>query len=63
MACGKTCSQMVPTRYSYKEVPIRCGETAYDGSQFICEECTRRGVKPRPYDFLDAGEYLTEDDY
>jgi hypothetical protein len=37
--CGKKITQMVPTKYSYKEVPAKCGQTGLYGYPIFCEEC------------------------
>lgn len=37
--CGKEIMQAVPTRYSYKEVPAKCGQTGIYGDPIFCEKC------------------------
>jgi hypothetical protein len=37
--CGKQTEQVVPTRYSAKIVPIKCGSTGINGYPVFCEAC------------------------
>lgn len=37
--CGKDITQLVPTRYSYKEVPAKCGQTGIYGDPIFCDRC------------------------
>ena len=50
-------TQMVPTRYSYKEVSARCGQTSIRGDMVLCPECEAKGVaNPPAWTYEDAGE-------
>lgn len=37
--CDRMSSNWVSCGNSYREVRIRCGNTAYDGSRAICDTC------------------------
>ena len=55
--CGKPCEQVVPTRYSSKVVPAKCGQTSIYGDMVLCEDCVKRGVpNPPAWTYEDAGE-------
>ena len=42
--CNAAITQMVPTRYHYKEVPAKCGQTGIDGYPLFCDECEPKYV-------------------
>ncbi len=52
--CNKAITVYVPTRYSFKEHPTRCGSTAHDGGVNQCEECAAKLNVPIPMD--DEGD-------
>jgi hypothetical protein len=54
--CGKAMMQTVPTRYSAKLVPARCGQTSIYGDMLLCEECEKVVPNPPAYTYEDAGE-------
>jgi len=62
--CGKAITQIVPTRYSAKEVPATCGQTGYYGYPLFCDECEKlyAGVDWKEEARLN-GEAWDEDDY
>lgn len=37
--CGKMTEQVVPTKFSSKIVPIRCGDTGIHGDPVFCDIC------------------------
>ena len=37
--CKKKITQIVPTKYSYREVPAVCGQTGIHGDPIFCEKC------------------------
>ena len=39
--CGKKMKEFVPTRYSYKEITVRCGNTSPYGSPWLCKDCEK----------------------
>ena len=43
--CGKKFTVFVPRGYSYREMEVECGSTAYDGGVNQCGECDH---KPMP---------------
>lgn len=55
-ACGKDMMQMVPTKFSYKEVKARCGQTSIYGDRLLCEDCEGKVANPPAYMCEDAGE-------
>jgi hypothetical protein len=59
--CGKKMSAFVPKGYGYKEIPVECGSTAYDGSVNQCEKCKITKAQPRVHDYGDA-EHMDDDD-
>ena len=59
--CGKNMSAFVPKGYGYKEIPVECGSTAYDGSVNQCEKCEITKAQPRVHDYGDA-EHMDDDD-
>ena len=59
--CGKKMSAFVPKGYGYKEIPVECGSTAYDGSVNQCEKCEITKAQPRVHDYGDV-EHMDDDD-
>lgn len=39
--CGKAIDQVVPTKYSAKLVPAKCGQTGIYGAPIFCEACEK----------------------
>jgi hypothetical protein len=39
--CRKKMEVAVPTRYSYKNITVRCGNTSPHGSPWLCEKCEK----------------------
>ena len=37
----------IPKGYDYREVQTKCGNTKYDGSRAICDECSANADKMR----------------
>ena len=54
--CGKAMFQTVPTRYSAKLVPAKCGQTSIYGDTLLCEECAKVVPNPPAWQREDAGE-------
>lgn len=56
MSCGKQVMQTVPTRYSAKQVPGKCGQTSIYGDKLLCDSCAKTEPNPPAYTYEDAGE-------
>ena len=63
--CGERMTQMVPTKYHYKEVPASCGQTSIHGTTLLCFKCEieleRRypqGWRETPGDLCEHGNYV-----
>jgi hypothetical protein len=56
LPCGKSTTQIVPTKFSYKEIPARCGQTSIRGDMVLCDKCARIVENPPAYTLDDAGE-------
>jgi hypothetical protein len=63
--CGKAMMQTVPTRYTSKEVPAKCGQTSYNGGIVLCDACERKlharypqGWRETPGDLCKHGTYV-----
>lgn len=54
--CGKPTTQVVPTRYSAKVVPAKCGQTSVYGTMVLCPECDGKVDNPPATSYEDAGE-------
>lgn len=54
--CGKMTDQVVPTRYSAKIVPTRCGSTSIYGDMVLCDECEKTVPNPPAWTYEDAGD-------
>jgi hypothetical protein len=60
--CGKAIDQVVPTKYSAKIVPAKCGQTGIYGDPIFCEKCEKKneGINWRQM-AADYGERYDED--
>ena len=58
MGCGKEMTQTVPTRYSAKVVPIKCGNTNWYGKEARCDKCSQE----RPWYICRHGKDVSEID-
>jgi hypothetical protein len=60
--CGKGITQVVPTRFDYKQVPATCGQTGYYGDPIFCADCAPK-YKDRDWrrEAEEAGERYDED--
>lgn len=56
MPCGKKIEVAIPTRYSVKEITVKCGSTSIYGSMNLCEECEKHTANPPAWQCEDAGE-------
>jgi hypothetical protein len=56
MGCGKAMEQVVPTKWDYKVVPAKCGQTSIHGTELRCEECSKR----RPWYICKHGQDVSE---
>ena len=54
--CNAMMMQTVPTQYSCKEVPARCGQTSIHGDMLLCDECEGKVDNPPAWQCEDAGE-------
>jgi hypothetical protein len=54
--CGKAMMQTVPTRYSCKQVPARCGQTSIYGDRLMCQDCEGKVPNPPAWECEDAGD-------
>lgn len=44
--CDNQVIQMVPTKYDYKEVSLRCGSTSIHGDTLRCDDCVAKNARP-----------------
>ena len=58
MGCGRKMMQLVPTKWDYKLVPARCGQTSIHGSELRCDECATK----RPWYICEHGNDVSEHD-
>lgn len=58
--CGAKFTGFVPRGYSYREVTLTCGSTAYNGGVNQCDKCAAR-IDPGP--LPEAGEGDLEFDH
>lgn len=42
MFCRKEMTAYVPTKYDYKEVKVKCGNTSPSGYPYQCDECAEK---------------------
>ena len=48
--CGEKFSTTIPTRYSCREIMVKCGSTSYTGGVNQCHKCSERDpAPPEPY--------------
>tara|TARA_R100000742_G_C4265744_1_gene83794 strand:+ start:579 stop:794 length:216 start_codon:yes stop_codon:yes gene_type:complete len=47
MSCNNKEEYSIPTTYHYRQVSTKCGNTKYDGSRAICDECRNNSDKMR----------------
>ena len=61
-SCGKPVEVLVPTRYHYKTIVMKCGNTGLDGYPILCDECSK-SFDSHQYrvDCAEAGENIDED--
>ena len=57
--CERMASYWIPSGFDYREVETKCGNTAYDGSRAVCDECAS---DPRAMAEIERQESLTEED-
>jgi hypothetical protein len=48
--------QTVPTKFSAKQVPTKCGATSIYGDMVLCNECAKTVPNPPAWTYEDAGE-------
>lgn len=65
MGCGNKMTQLVPTKWHYKEVPATCGQTSIHGTELLCDECQEelskqypQGWRETPGDICRHGTYV-----
>jgi hypothetical protein len=46
MKCSNSVIQVVPTRYDYKEVKMKCGDTSIHGEPLLCDHCLDKNERP-----------------
>jgi hypothetical protein len=54
MSCDNEEVYSIPTTYHYRRVSTKCGNTKYDGSRAICDECRNNPDKMREIADLQA---------
>ena len=54
--CNKMTEQWVPTQFSAKPVPARCGSTGIRGDMVLCPECVENTPNPPAWTYEDAGD-------
>lgn len=54
--CKGTVIQVVPTRFSAKEITMRCGSTSIYGTPIYCEECEKIYEAKPVWEYDDAGD-------
>lgn len=65
MGCNAKMMQLVPTKWDYKEVPARCGQTSIHGTELLCDDCIKKmeerypqGWRETPGDVCKHGVYV-----
>lgn len=62
--CGKPTTQTVPTRFSYKIVAAKCGQTGIHGDPVFCEDCAPKYADRNwRQEAEENGEQYDEEDY
>lgn len=62
--CGKVIEAAIPTRFSYKTVKVKCGNTSPDGSPYQCEKCEEQNAgRNWRQEAIENGEAWEENDY
>lgn len=56
MGCGAKMEQTVPTKWDYKQVPAKCGQTSIHGTELRCPKC----AKKRPWYICKHGQDVSE---
>ena len=54
MSCDNEEVDSIPPTYHYRRVSTKCGNTKYDGSRAICDECRNNPDKMREIADLQA---------
>jgi len=55
--CKNMVIQTIPTRFSAKEIKMRCGSTSIYGTPLYCGDCAKAGMVALPVtEYEDAGE-------
>jgi len=56
MGCGVAMEQTVPTKWDYKIVAAKCGQTSIHGTELRCEKCSQK----RPWYICKHGQDVSE---
>ena len=56
--CNNKITQFVPTRFDYKAVEGKCGQTGQYGKVIFCQECIDKGAARREQKRADRQHYL-----
>lgn len=56
MGCGAKMEQVVPTKWDYKLVIAKCGQTSIYGTELRCEKCSQE----RPWYICKHGNDTSE---
>jgi hypothetical protein len=61
--CGTAIEQVIPTKYSAKIVPAKCGQTGIHGAPIFCEACEKLNAgRNWRREVIEAGENF-DDEY
>ena len=58
--CTNKITQFVPTRFDYKAVEGKCGQTGQYGEPVFCNECKAKGIEAK---YHHRQQYLEQHDY
>jgi hypothetical protein len=60
--CGKEITQNVPTKYSYRQVPAKCGQIGIYGDPIFCDDCEGKySDRNWEKEAIENGERYNED--
>ena len=59
MICTNRVEQVVPTKYDYKVIEMRCGRTDINGDGLYCDDCLAQN-QGRPWYICRHGKDVSE---
>ena len=59
IGCTNMVDQVVPTKYDYKVIEMKCGSTGIDGQGLYCEDCRAKN-HGRPWYICRHGNDVSE---